>query len=72
MDAVPLMEQIGGPIERIDKSYGLVVLKTSKLDRVDDLVEVAEAFSKRVLACESEDDPIHLQWHIARHYASNP
>ena len=72
MDALPFLEQIGGPVERIDKSYGLVVLKTAKLDRVDGLVDVAEAFSKRVLACESDDDPIYLQWHIAGHYASNP
>jgi len=64
VDALPMLERIGAPIERQDKSYGLVVLKTSKLETASDLIEVAREFSKRVLNC-GEDDPLTISWHIA-------
>ena len=41
VNALPMLERIGSPIEREDKSYGLLVLKTSKLDSADDLIELA-------------------------------
>lgn len=64
VDALPMLERIGAPIERQDKSYGLVVLKTSKLETASDLIEIAREFSKRVLNC-GEDDPLTISWHVA-------
>jgi hypothetical protein len=69
IDALPMLERIGSPIERIDKSYGLLVLKTAKLDNTSDLIDVAGEFSRRVLNC-SETDPLTISWHIAGYHGA--
>lgn len=71
IDAIPMLERIGGPLERIDKSHGQLVLKTAKLEDVGDLIDVARAFSDRVLSA-SQDKPIMISWHIAGYHGSNP
>jgi len=69
MDALPMLERIGAPLTREDKSYGMLVLKTSKLDDASDLLDVAREFSQRVLGC-SETDPLTIGWHIARYHST--
>lgn len=69
IDALPMLERIGSPIERVDKSYGLLVLKTSKLENASDLIDVASEFSKRVLKC-MEKDPLTISWHIAGYHGA--
>lgn len=64
-----MLERLGGPVEREDKSYGLLVLKTPKLDSASGLMDVAEAFSKRVLGC-GRNDPLTIAWHIAGYHGS--
>ncbi len=71
INALPMLERIGAPLERTDKNYGLVVLKTSKLESVSELVEVASEFSKRVLKCD-ENDPLTINWHIAGSNGAGP
>lgn len=69
VDALPMLEKIGGPVETTEKSYGLLVLKTRKLSSIDALVDVAQEFSVRVLNC-GENDPLTIQWHIAGYNTS--
>ena len=64
MDAIPYLEQTVGPLEREDKSYGLLVLKTAKQDGLDQLLDVAWEFSERVLGGRS-GRPLSISWHIS-------
>ena len=64
INAMPFLEKIGGPIERIEKSHGMMILKTSKLSSADKLIEVASEFSNRVLN-HASGTPIIIHWHVA-------
>lgn len=69
MNAIPMLERIGAPLEREDKSYGLLVLKTAKMESATALIDVANEFAKRVLEC-SDTDPLTISWHFAGYNSS--
>ncbi len=69
MDALPMLEQIGGPLEREDKSHGALIIKTAKLEDIDGLIEIAQEFSTRVLK-RHEASPITINWHFAGYHST--
>lgn len=64
VDALPMLERIAGAVERVDKSYGTVVLKTPKCEEIGDLKAFANEFADRVLGA-SDGEAIKIKWHIA-------
>jgi hypothetical protein len=64
INAIPMLESIGTPLEREDKSYGLLALKTVKTEDIDVLAGIAQEFAARVLGA-SDDLKFSISWHIA-------